>query len=116
MSTYGSAIVCASLHFAKHESEIRRFVKAHRAELDAIPSTFLSVSLSEAGVESDTISQEKREQAAADVKRYMEAFFEETGWRPARIRPIAGALRYRSYNFAVRFMMKRVAKSVGQPD
>ncbi len=36
-------------------------------------------------------------------------FRNETGWNPARIKPLAGALPDSKYNFFMRFILKRVA-------
>jgi menaquinone-dependent protoporphyrinogen oxidase len=43
----------------------------------------------------------------------MEKFFVDTGWRPQRVKPIAGALLYSKYNPLVRFVMKRIARKAG---
>ena len=40
---------------------------------------------------------------------------DETGWRPARVLPVAGALAYSRYNFLIRFVMKRIARKAGAP-
>jgi hypothetical protein len=42
-----AAIICASLHMGKHESEIARFVKGNLTQLRQIPILFLSVSRSD---------------------------------------------------------------------
>ena len=113
VSNYKGAVVAASVHVGKHESEIVEFVKRYRAELETIPSVFLSVSLSEAGVEDAHASPERRAQAAGDVKQMIDEFLQETGWHPARIRSAAGALMYTKYNVLVRFVMKRIARQAG---
>ena len=110
---YAAAVVAASVHVGKHEKEIVEFVKLHRAELERIPAVFLSVSLSEAGVEDPAATPEHRAQAAADVRRMIDVFLKETGWHPSKVRAVAGALSYSRYNFLVRFVMKRIAKSQG---
>jgi menaquinone-dependent protoporphyrinogen oxidase len=45
----------------------------------------------------------------------IDMFVQETGWRPARVLPVAGALAYSQYNFIVRFVMKRIARKAGAP-
>ena len=40
-------------------------------------------------------------------------FVADTGWHPQRLVPVAGALRYSQYNFAVRMLMKRIARESG---
>jgi menaquinone-dependent protoporphyrinogen oxidase len=107
------AILAASVHMQKHEAEMVRFVKRNRAELEAMPTLFLSVSLSEAGAEDMSKSAEDR--AAADAQGLIQAFLDETGWHPRHIRAVAGALLYSKYNFLVRFVMRRIASKTGAP-
>ena len=45
----------------------------------------------------------------------IDRFVKETGWRPARVFPVAGALAYTRYNVLVRFVMKRIARKAGAP-
>lgn len=110
---YGAAILAASVHLGKHESEMRSFVKQHLSELERIPAAFLSVSLSEAGAEDQSATPERREQSAADVRKMIDSFLAETGWHPKNIRACAGALMYTKYNFLVRFAMRRIARVAG---
>lgn len=113
LSGYGAAIVAASVHMGEHESEMVAFAKRHREELERLPSAFLSVSLSEAGVEDPTASQENREHAKEDVERMLATFFAETGWHPARVTPVAGAMLFTKYGLILRFIMKRIARKAG---
>lgn len=110
LDRYDGAIVAASVHRGKHEPEMVEFVKRHRDALEALPCGFISVSLSEAGAEDETQLPELRAKAAAESVKVIDAFLGETGWRPRRVKPVAGALRYPRYNFLVRFVMKRIAK------
>src|SRR5436190_20518231 len=50
---YGAAFVIASVHLGHHEREMVRFVRQHRPELEALSAAFLSVSLSQAGVQDE---------------------------------------------------------------
>jgi menaquinone-dependent protoporphyrinogen oxidase len=113
LSAYAAAILAASVHSGRHEREMTRFVKRHRAELDQLPTTFISVSLSQTGVERASASPQERESFVADVTTVINKFLRETAWHPKHIRPIAGALLYTRYNPLIRFVMKRIAKSVG---
>jgi len=58
------------------------FVRNHLGELNRMRKAFLSVTLSEAGVERSESIPEKRAQCEADVQTMIENFFKETGWRP----------------------------------
>jgi menaquinone-dependent protoporphyrinogen oxidase len=113
LTRYAAAVLAASVHYGKHEREMRRFVRRHVAQLNVMPAAFISVTLSEAGVERPSATPEERARFAADVQRVVDAFSNETGWRPKRAKPVAGALLYTKYNFLVRFIMKRIAKANG---
>jgi menaquinone-dependent protoporphyrinogen oxidase len=110
---YDGAVLAASVHVGHHEKEMVRFVKAHRNELESVPATFLSVSLSEAGAEDQRKPPAERVACMQDVRKMIDTFLGETGWHPAHVKPVAGALVYTHYNPLVRFVMKRIAKSAG---
>ena len=112
---YDWACVAASVHAGHHEPEMIAFVKAHRQELERLRGAFLSVTLSEAGAEDERAPRQRREQSAADAQRMIDVFVQETGWRPARVLPVAGALAYSQYNVIIRFVMKRIARKAGAP-
>jgi menaquinone-dependent protoporphyrinogen oxidase len=113
LEIYSAAMLAASVHVGKHESEMIDFVRTNRQALEQIPTVFLSVSLSEAGVEDETAPPDQRAKAAADVERMIDQFLKETGWHPSRIQAVAGALLYTRYNFLIRLVMKRIARAAG---
>jgi menaquinone-dependent protoporphyrinogen oxidase len=100
------ALVGASLHAGKHQKAADRFVRAHTAALNGVPSAFFSVSLSAA-------SKDQTEVEAAE--RLARAFPETRGWTPAVIASVAGRLAYREYGFFLRLVMKRIARKEGAP-
>jgi len=108
-----AVVLAASVHAGKHEPEMVRFVRNNIAVLDAIPSAFLSVCLSEAGVERSANEPAARARFEADVRKLIADFERETGWRARRVKAVAGALLYSHYNFALRYIMKRIARSAG---
>jgi menaquinone-dependent protoporphyrinogen oxidase len=110
---YDAVILAASVHGGKHEREMVKFVKKHRDELIAKPAAFLSVSLTEAGVELPDTTPTKRALSSAGVQQVLTRFFRETKWYPQRFKAVAGALLYTRYNFLTRFVMKQIAKESG---
>lgn len=90
-----------------------QFVKTHRAQLEAMPIVFLSVSLAEAGAEDPKGSPEHRAKSAEGVQHMIDEFLAETNWHPSKIKAVAGALLYTKYNFFIRFIMKRIAAHEG---
>lgn len=110
---HAAALLAASVHVGHHEREMVDFVRMHRTELESLPTAFLSVSLAEAGAERSSSTPEQKEQAAKAVREVIDAFFAETQWHPARVRPVAGALLYTQYGFLTRFMLRMIAKRSG---
>ena len=110
---YGQAFVVASVHAGHHEKEMIAFVKRSKAELARLQAAFLSLTLSQAGAEMPANSLLQRQAAHEDALRMIYDFVRETGWQPARVLPVAGALAYSKYNFLVKFIMKRIAHKAG---
>lgn len=108
---YCGAVLAASVHMGAHEHEMVKFVKDHLLELNEIPTAFVSVTLTEKGVERPESSPEERARFSADVQNVIDRFFADTGWRPERVKPVAGALLYTKYNLLLRFVMRQIAKS-----
>jgi menaquinone-dependent protoporphyrinogen oxidase len=106
---HAGVVLVASVHLGKHEPEMVAFARKHHAELDQVPSAFVSVSLTEALVEEMGRDESERVEAAHEVERFTSEFLKETGWHPVRVKPVAGAIRYSEYGWVLRFMMKQVA-------
>jgi menaquinone-dependent protoporphyrinogen oxidase len=100
-----AVLVAGSVHAGRHPEALGRFVHSHRHRLEAVPTAFLSVSLSAAGDEA------KRHEA----ETYVQTFLQETEWHPTMAGAVGGALRYSRYGFVKRVVMKQIAKSTGLP-
>ena len=112
-TAYSATILAASVHRGHHEKEMLRFVREHRQQLERAKAAFVSVSLSERGVEDPNETPERRAQYAKDVQRMLDDFVADTGWQPTFVKPVAGALMYSRYNLLIRFVMKRIARQAG---
>ena len=110
---YDLAFVVASVHAGRHEKEMIAFVKRSKDELSRLHAPFLSLTLSQAGAELPTNTLVQRETARGDALRMISDFMKDTGWQPARILPVAGALMYSKYNFLVKWIMRRIAHKAG---
>ena len=95
-----AVVIGASIHVGRHEDYVTDFVRAHRGELEAVPSAFFSVSLAAHGDPSN-------------AEGYVETFLQDVGWRPTEVAMFAGALLYTRYGFVKRQLMKRIAKDKG---
>jgi len=110
---YQQAFVIASVHAGHHEKEMTAFVRRSKNELTLLQAAFLSLTLSQAGAEMPANSLVERQTAHEDALRMIYDFARETGWHPARILTVAGALMYSRYNFFMKFIMKRIAHKAG---
>jgi menaquinone-dependent protoporphyrinogen oxidase len=100
------ALMGASIHIGKHQKSASRFVHAHAADLNRVPSAFFSVSLAAAS---------KNAAEVAEAERIARAFPADHGWTPLRILSVAGRLAYREYNVFIRFVIRRIARKEGGP-
>jgi menaquinone-dependent protoporphyrinogen oxidase len=113
LRSFRAALLVAPVHASFHPRAMRRFVRMHRDALAAMPALFLSLSLSQAGVELAGTSAVQRERSAADVQSLIARFCDATGFPAQRVIPIAGCLAYSRYGFFKRLIMKRIARQAG---
>lgn len=112
-----AAVLLTPVPMGDAEKTVVDFVKAHRADLERLPTALISLAPSKAGVERRAETQELRARLVSDTRTLLDHFFSETGWRPARVQPLAGAISYTRYNFFVRWLMKLLAgKNRPTPD
>ena len=105
-SDYDGIVIAGSLHGGHHQREIVDWAKHHRDELESRPSIFLSVSLTAA---------EDTDEAREATEKCIDDFRDETGWKPARAIPVAGALQYREYDVATRTLIRLLMRKGGHP-
>lgn len=99
-------ILCAPVHANRYPAPFGDFVRREADWLNALPSAFVSVSLS---IISD------REEERQEVRDLALSLTAEAGWSPTAIHHAAGALRYGDYDFFKRWMARRLASSRGAP-
>lgn len=102
---YVAVLIAASLHVGRYQPAIVAFARDHHESLNSMPSAFISVSLSAAGV--NPHDWEGLEQCVA-------RFLHEALWRPKAIHHAAGAIRYSQYDFFKRIAIKFIASQRGQ--
>ena len=102
LDAYDAAILAGAVHYGRHPKSLVRLASAHRYDLDALPTVFVSVSLASADPK-----------AASQAQRTADGFAEQTGWQPGIIMPVAGALPYSRYNPLLRLLMRQIARVSG---
>lgn len=101
---YAAAIVCGSVHQSKYQAALAHYVRSNAAWLAAVPSAFVSVSLTAAL--DDPASR-------AELDRIAGEFCAATGWTPGITQHVAGALMYTRYDYFKRLVMKMIARQQG---
>jgi len=104
LADFEAIVVGAPVRMAKYPLAILDFVRAHRAQLEQKRAAFFSVCMAAAST---------RESTRHEAEAYPARLLAPTGWQPSRTAVFAGALRYSRYNWLMRWMMKRIAKSEG---
>jgi menaquinone-dependent protoporphyrinogen oxidase len=102
IGVFEAIIIAASVHQQLHQETITGFAIAHREQLKAKPTAFVSVSLS-AALESDHL----------EAQKYVDRFVAETGWRPTKTLLLAGALRYTGYDYFMQQIVKYIVMKGG---
>jgi menaquinone-dependent protoporphyrinogen oxidase len=109
LDDYDGIIVAASLHAGRYQRAVEKWVRSHAASFGTRPTAFISVCLA--------VLQPSDPKVQADLAAIVERFETRTGWHPASVTHVAGALLYTRYNIFKRWIMKRiVAKAGGATD
>jgi len=104
LSRFQAVVIGSPIRAQGYLRPVLRFVRTHRAQLERLPTLFLSVGLAVLSKIGD---------GRAQTMRIVEKLVAETGWHPGRIELVAGALKYTRYNFLVRFLMRRISRKEG---
>jgi menaquinone-dependent protoporphyrinogen oxidase len=105
-ASYDIVVVGGSLHRERHQGALAEWVAARHDALNERPSVFFSVSLSAA---------EDTAESRADTERCIDAFCDQTGWKPTHTERIAGCLQYREYDALTRQLMRLLMRHMGRP-
>src|SRR5208283_657605 len=98
LDAFDSAVIAVPVRMGRHPRQV---------------SAFVSVSLSEAGAQRAESTAVRRAKFASYLGRCNERFFKRTGWHPAQVKNVAGALAYSHYGMALRLAMKYFARRCG---
>ena len=104
LSRFDAVFIGSPVRAQGYLRAVVRFVRSHRTELERMPTLFFSVGLAVVG---------KSGKGQAQTMEIVRKLVADTGWRPARVELIAGALPYTRYNFLVRFVMRRIVSKEG---
>ncbi len=104
---FDAVVIGCPIYVSKYSKQVANFIQSHHDALAKTHSMFFSVSMAAAS--------NPHEQAEA--RALMETFVAHSGWQPAVMTSIAGAVNYRDYGWITRWVMKRIsAKRGGSTD
>ena len=101
---FDGVIVAAPVRGGKYPKTVQRWVRSHADAVNPKPTAFVSACLG--------VLQRSPEVDRA-LRGIVDTFLADTGWRPTVVKPVAGALLYRHYNWFIRRVMKRIARKAG---
>jgi menaquinone-dependent protoporphyrinogen oxidase len=101
---YDGIIVAGSIHAGGYQKALVRWARRHAMVLTSKPAVFLSVCL---GI------LETNPKTRAELDRILDQFAHRTGWRPAAIKEVAGALKYTQYGWLKRLALRYIAGKAG---
>jgi menaquinone-dependent protoporphyrinogen oxidase len=100
LSRCSAAILAGSVHAGRYQTAIVHRIRRWHEALNAMPSAFISVSLSAASSDSHE---------RAEIDECMQVMLRETGWHPDTTLLAAGAFRFTEYDFFKRWVMRLIA-------
>ncbi len=103
---FDATIVASSVRMGAYQPPVVKFVQRHLDALKAGRSAFLSVSMA-------AVNKGASDAADAELQKCVERFSQKSGWTPATVVHVAGALPYTQYDFVTRWIMRRIARSQG---
>lgn len=102
-SHYQAVVLAGSVHMGRYQTPLVYQIRRWRDALNAMPTAFVSVSLSAA-------SHDPHVRGEAD--ECAQHMLKEAGVKPAVTLHVAGAIRFSQYDFFRRWLMRLVAKQM----
>ncbi|MCL1142412.1 menaquinone-dependent protoporphyrinogen IX dehydrogenase [Shewanella gaetbuli] len=87
LSQFDKVFIGASIRHGKHRPALYEFIQRYQTELETKPSGFFSVSL----------VARKPNKNTPETNAYMQAFLEQSVWKPNILHTFAGNLDYQGY-------------------
>jgi|SRR5450631_163707 len=101
---YDVVLIGASVHMHKYQNAILHYIKENIEVLNKTITGFFSVCMATASGDAESLKE--RDEVT-------KALLKETGWKPAHIEQVAGALLYTQYDFFKKLIIRMIAKRQG---
>ena len=97
---FEAVLLAGSIHIGRYQERLISFARSHHAALNAMPTAFLSVSLSAAGDNPGDW---------AGLRNCVRRLEQETAWRPGAVHHAAGAMPFSAYGLLTKLVMRWIA-------
>ena len=104
LSTYDAVLVVAPIHMGRHHQAAVHFARDNAPRLQKGGAALISVSMHAAELEPGDLDE---------CRLYVDELAAETGWIPEATYYAAGALKFATYDFFKRWMMRRIVADKG---
>jgi menaquinone-dependent protoporphyrinogen oxidase len=101
---FDAAVLLASVHLGRYQRSFFEFARKYHDTLNAIPSAFVSVSLSAAGDNPSDL---------AGIRMCVNRLECNTSWHPVAVHHAGGAILFSSYGLLTKLAMKYIARRRG---
>jgi len=99
LEDFDRVLVAGSIHAGTFQKSVVAFARENHVTLERVGAVFLSVTLA-------ALSSEASEHD--ELERWIDAFRASTGWTPAEVVHVAGALKFTEYDFLRSQVMKLI--------
>jgi len=104
-TAFEAAVLIASVHLGHYQAGLRHFAHRSHDALNAIPTAFVSVSLSAAGSNPSDL---------AGLRGCVDRLERDTLWRPLAVHHAAGAMPFTAYGFFTKLAIQFIAHRRGK--
>ena len=104
-SAYNVVALGAPVLYGSYDKRVFEFVRAHKTDLDAKPSSFFNVS----------VVARTPAKATVEGNRYMQKFLQLSAWKPRDLKVFAGKVDYPNWPWHERKMIQLIMKMTHGP-
>ena len=103
---FDHAVLAAPIYYGKYPKPFTEYVGRVVAELNAMPSTFISVC--------GSAGRDASAKALKGAREYVDKLLAASGWHPRDVEIVAGEVAYTRYDFITRFVLRMISLAAGR--
>jgi menaquinone-dependent protoporphyrinogen oxidase len=106
LEEFDHAVLAAPIYYGKYPKPFTEYVGRVVAELNAMPSTFISVC--------GSAGRDASAKALQGARGYVARLLGTSGWNPRDVEIVAGEVAYTRYDFITRFVLRMISLAAGR--